>query len=257
MKVTVCELDTEMTGIELDWQLLSAHVRQQCSDLVLLPEMPFAPWLADSPVFKPKQWQAAEASHAIWLERFEEVGTAWVAGSRPVTRAGRRQNVGFLWHQQHGLLDVHAKYYLPDEERFWEASWYDRGTGVDFDTALAGSASVGFLICTELWFFERARQYGKQGAGLILTPRATERQTVDKWLAGGRALAVSSGAYSLSSNRVSKDGSPTGMGGGGWIIDPDGLVMVQTSKDHPFATAKIDLEIAAAAKSSYPRYVRD
>lgn len=255
MNVTVCELDTELTGFARDWPSLVAHVRQEGSDLLLLPEMPFAPWLADSRQFQASQWQAAENDHAAWVERLDALGSIWVAGSRPLTRQGRRLNMGFLWALPQGLCDVHAKYYLPDEDRFWEASWYGRGPGDDFSVVQAGEARVGFLICTELWFFERARRYGRDGAEVILTPRATERQTVDKWLAGGRALAVSAGAYSLSSNRADKNGSPLGMGGGGWVIDPDGRVLARTTQDRPFVTVSIDLEYARAAKFSYPRYV--
>lgn len=255
MRVTVCELSSEMHDLSQDWLHLVAHVQHQATDLVLLPEMPFAPWLAASPVYQESEWQAAESLHAAWFGRLKELGATWVAGSRPLGRAGQRLNSGFLWHPQAGMRDVHAKFYLPDEERFWEASWYQRGPGDDFNLARVDKAQVGFLICTELWFFERARRYGKDGADLILTPRATERQTVDKWLAGGRALAVSAGAYSLSSNRVNKDASPHTMGGGGWVIDPDGEVLGVTSQDQPFITLEIDISKAAAAKSTYPRYV--
>jgi N-carbamoylputrescine amidase len=257
MRVTVCELNSDMDGLAADWPGLVTHVRQANSDLVLLPEMPFAPWLAVSTQYNDRDWQAAEDAHMAWMTRLGELGAPWVAASRPANRAGQRHNIGFIWQAKQGLQDVHTKYYLPDEERFWEASWYARGSGQDFDVVPLGPARVAFLICTELWFFEWARRYGKAGASIILTPRATERQTIGKWLAGGRALAVSAGAYSLSSNRVSRDGLPQTMGGGGWIIDPDGEVLAHTTKENPFATAAIDLERAELAKSSYPRYVKE
>jgi N-carbamoylputrescine amidase len=64
--------------------------------------------------------------------------------------------------------------------------------------------------------------------------------------------AVRSGAFSLSSNRV----DPTGACGGvGWIIDPHGTILAQTSANAPFATLNIDLSASAATRDDYPRYI--
>ena len=57
---------------------------------------------------------------------------------------------------------------------------------------------VGFVVCTELWAFRKACEYGKAGAHVLVTPRLTARGSVDKWLAGGRAAAVVSGALLVS-----------------------------------------------------------
>ena len=103
----------------------------------------------------------------------------------------------------------------------------------------------------------RARAYGREGTHVIVTPRATERLTADKWLAGARATAVVSGAYSISSNRTSDNNSRVEFGGQGWIIGPDGEVLALTSDEQPFITLEIDIEKAEQAKSRYPRYVLD
>lgn len=71
-----------------------------------------------------------------------------------------------------------------------------------------------------------------------------------KWLAGGRAAAVVSGCFCLSSNRC--EGS---MGGMGWLLDPDGGILALTSEEEPFITMDIDLTAAEEAKHTYPRYV--
>jgi N-carbamoylputrescine amidase len=57
-----------------------------------------------------------------------------------------------------------------------------------------GAAKVAFVVCTELWAFQKACEYGKAGAHVLVTPRLTARGSVDKLLAGGRAAAVISGA---------------------------------------------------------------
>ena len=112
-------------------------------------------------------------------------------------------------------------------------------------------AQVGFLICTELWYFEQARLYGLEGVHLLVTPRLTGGSTLDKWLVGGRAAAIAAGAFGLSSNRFHKSGA---YGGQGWVVGPDGEVLALTSADEPFVSVRIDLEAAKKAKSTYPRY---
>lgn len=247
LTVTVCELRT--SALEEDWAGLVEHVRERDSDLVLLPEMGLAPWFASGRTFDGGAWRAAVEAHAAWMARLEEdLAPAAVLGSRPVEVAGERRNAAFRLDDR-GEAHVHEKSYLPDEEGFWEASWYGRGDG-RFDLAEVGGAAVGFLVCTEMWFMQRAREYGEQGAHLIATPRCTPAETLDKWLAGGRACAVVAGAYSISSNH-----GDDAFGGLGWIVDPDGEVLATTSRGEPYVSAEVDLRVAEAAKRAYPRYV--
>jgi N-carbamoylputrescine amidase len=261
VRVTVCQLRVDPEHLDAEWARLVAHVEDVGSDLVLLPEMPFYPWPFTRPRFDAAVWAQAVQAHARWLVRLAEMAPAVVAGSRP-SEGERRLNEAFLWTLHKGeMSDIHSKYYLPDEEGFWEASWYARGDGRFHPTSVTlstgESISVGFLICTELWFMQQARAYGQAGIHLLLTPRATERRTVDKWLAGGRSAAVIAGAYSLSSNHYHEGTNEARLGGQGWIVDPDGAVLGVTSPETPFVTATIDPKRADTAKADYPRYVRD
>ena len=104
-------------------------------------------------------------------------------------------------------------------------------------------------------FFEWARHYARSRADLLCVPRATPHGSTDKWLAGGQAAAVCSGAYCLSSNLWAPEGGAENLGGLAWIIDPEGEVLATTDLDNPFATAEIDLDLARQSKSTYPRYV--
>ena len=166
-----------------------------------------------------------------------------------------------MWTATAGVRDVHAKVYLPDEAGFWEASWYAPGPP-EFAIIDVNGIRVGFLICTELWFNAQARAYMAQGVHLLVVPRATPVETVDKWIAGGRVAGVVAGAYCLSSNRCGAGadsagtGAPT-FGGAGWVTGPDGDVLALTGTTAPFQTVTVDLAAAEAAKSTYPRYVRD
>jgi N-carbamoylputrescine amidase len=257
MKATVCELPGDQGAFAKEWERLVAYVQQGGSEFVLLPEMPFYRWLSHSRDIQTSQWEAAVAAHSAWIDRLDELAPAIVASTRPVTVGGRRLNAGYLWEPEQGVRDVHTKYYLPDEAGFWEASWYERGDG-DFSLAHTPIAKVGFLICTELWFNAHARAYGKGGMHLLVCPRATPNPTAPKWVAGGQAAAVVSGAYCLSSNLAGKTKEGGDYAGVGWIIEPgEGRVLGLTSAERPFLTIDLDLGAAERAKGTYPRYVQE
>ena len=199
MKVTVCELGNTLTEIEKDWITLVDHVRSEASNLVLLPEMPFFPWVAATDKFDPKIWQASISAHDRWIERLADLGSTLVVGSRPIKKGNLRLNEGFVWDARSGYRPVHHKYYLPDEDGYWEATWYHRGTK-KFNIIETKQVRIGFLICTEIWFNAHARDYSKLGIELLVCPRATPEVSADKWITGGRTAAIVSGAYCLSSN---------------------------------------------------------
>jgi N-carbamoylputrescine amidase len=255
-KVTVCELADDVHRFEEQWQALTEHVARQRSQLVLLPEMPFSDWFSRLPEFNLVVWRTALAAHDTWLARLPELAPAIVLSSRPVEKGRKRINEAYVWDIQNGYQAMHTKAYLPDEDRFWEASWYQRGAR-EFKPYQVGAIKLGVSVCTELWFMQHARQYGQQGIHILANPRATERQTNEKWLAGGQAAAVISGAYCLSSNRVGAADDPGAMGGMGWVIGPDGDVLGRTSAGKPFVTVEISLGKADQAKYTYPRYVED
>lgn len=250
MKVTVCQLHDEVEAFAQDWEQLGAHIKAEQSDLVLLPEMPFHPWFARSPVFDLEVWRAAVDAHNTWQTQLHDFAPTTVLSSRPIDHSGRRYNEGFVWEPNGGYRAAHIKAYLPDEDGVWEASWYDKGVE-DFTPIAIGPVQVGFAICTELWMMEQARRYGKAGVHVLVTPRMTEAATLDKWLAGGRVAAILAGAFSLSSNRVDRIGT---YGGQGWIINPDGNVLGLTSYEQPFVTIELDFAEAEQAKTTYPRY---
>jgi N-carbamoylputrescine amidase len=195
--------------------------------------------------------------HLDWIARFRDLAPATVIGTRPAVARGIPHNVGFVWDPAHGGVDVHTKYYLPNEAGFWEASWYRRGKK-EFQSFQTSKAKIGFLICTELWFSQHARDYGQQDVQLLVCPRATATHTVPKWVAGGQAAAVVSGAYCLSSNLAGETTEGRGFAGVGWIIEPEeGHILGLTSTGQPFLTLDLDLSISDRAKETYPRYVSD
>ena len=251
MKFTVCEMNDSTALFQEDWRRLIQHISKEKSDCVLLPEMPFSPWFATGPNYEESVWKRAVASHAEWIERLPELGASIVLGTRAAEKSGKRLNEGFLWSQERGYQALHHKFYLPNEGGVWEANWGHPGDGT-FTTAVLDGAKFGYMICSELWFFEHAQQYTKDGVHILLAPRKTEKKTLDKWVVGGQTAAIVSGAFCLSSNSVTSAGE---FGGWGWIIDPDGVVLGTTNVRQPFLTMELDLKVAEKAKGTYPRNV--
>lgn len=251
MRVTVCELPTEPEAVGAAWEGFATHCREQRTELAVLPEMPFSPWLASGRTVDRAAWMQAVAAHDEWITRLGELGADVVVGTAPVTAGGTRHNEAFAWWPGGGRVAGHRKHHLPDEAGFWEATWYEPGPPefAPLDTPLA---RLGFLVCTELWFLEHARAYGEHGVDVLASPRATPASSRDKWIAGARTAAVVSGAFCVSSNHAG-----AGWAGAGWVIHPEeGDVLALTSTEQPFETCDIDLADARAAKSTYPRYVR-
>jgi N-carbamoylputrescine amidase len=254
MKITVCQLGDETTEFRVSWDLLVDHAQKQNPDLILLPEMAFFPWFSKIPRFDPSVWKEAVEAHEESSQLIQELSSSCVLGTRPLNTGAKRLNQAFVWNPEKGFSLAHTKYHLPDEEGFWEASWYHRGNG-EFKPYLCQGSRVGFLICTDMWFFEHSRLLGKEGVQLVACPRATPKSTLDKWLMGGRAVSVVSGAFCISSNKYSP--LDPSLGGLGWVIDPEGRVLGVTSETEPILTVEIDLSVADRAKHTYPRYVLD
>jgi N-carbamoylputrescine amidase len=256
MRATVCQLRNDADSFAEDWPGLVAHANEQRSQLVVLPEMPFHPWLCYTNEVDPTIWEQAVAAHDDFLVRLPELD-AVVLGSRPVLLEGIPLNEGFIWSAAGGYRPVHYKYYLPDEPGFWEATWYRRSPSGDFTTAKTESLALGMMICTDMWFTQHARSYGQEGATILAVPRATPMTSRGRWVSGGATAAIVSGAFCLSSNRGGLDATGLEWAGAGWICDPDGDMLTVTSEAMPFATVDIDLSTAEAAKETYPRYVLD
>ena len=113
---------------------------------------------------------------------------------------------------------------------------------------------IGVLICTEAMFNERARAYGRQGASLIVIPRASGTN-IESWKVAGAMASLVSGAYVVSSNRVGHAKGGTEFGGGGFAYAPQGRLLSETSRANPVSTIDLDPEAVTTAQKDYPCYV--
>jgi predicted amidohydrolase len=245
MRITVCQLHNGREAFAVDWDRLVAHVKAQRSEFVLLPEMPFFPWFPTPLEFDAAIWRAAVAAHDAWEKRLSELRPAVALGTRPVDFGALRYNAGFVWNEEQGIGEtIHVKSCLSDEDGSWETTWYAKAAP-DFESATIGAARVGMLIGLELWMPDAAKTYGGEGVHIVAIPRVDRSvdahesaASAQEWLAGGRAAALESGAFCVSSSR---GGHANTVGGPGWILAPDGRTLAQTSDREPFVTAEVDL----------------
>jgi N-carbamoylputrescine amidase len=254
MRVAVCELPPEMEPGSAAWQELAARVRSAKPALLLLNEMPFGPWIAAGEEPDAEIFERSRLLHEKGVARFQELGATVVLGTRPTRHGERQVNEAFVWTKETGLTPAHTKQYFPNEEGYYEARWFTAGER-HFRVAEAGPARVGFLICTEIMFNEHARRYGRQGAQLIAVPRAVGRASLPRWLVAMQMAALVSGCYVITSNRGGRDSRGQTFGGCGWVIDPGGEKLAQTSKQTPVVFYDLDLEAVARAQREYPCYV--
>jgi predicted amidohydrolase len=247
VKITVCELNTSGEALEQEWTNLMVHALSQASDLVLLPEMPFSPWLAQATSFRGASWQAAIDAHNRWEARFPEFAFTRLAGTRPVDFGDSHNNAAFLWDALHGLRTIHAKSHLENRHGSRKPVWYV-SSPAEFTPVTIGGAVAAFLIGAELLETAAIEEYSRDGVTLLLTPRSTPASELQHWLDTAQIAARHGHVFSASSNRAPA--------GGGWIIDPDGAIIAFTDKSRPFVTVDVEFpgapEIARRRREQQP-----
>src|SRR5215831_5730629 len=248
MKVTVCDFPDELHRKSAAWSALASYVAAATSDIVVLPEMPFCPWIFCTDTVDPLLWRAALAQHDSMIGRLAELACGWVLASRPIEENGRRYNEAFLWSDRDGYLSVRRKWYLPDAPTARETTWFSQGDR-NFSPVRVGTLDVGFQLCSEMMFPEHARDIGLCGAHLIAQPRAGGGGR--HWRVASEMSAIASGCYVASVNRRSTERD--WFSGGSWVLSPHARVLAETNPDDPFATVDIDLRSAEEAKTHYPR----
>ena len=255
-KVGVCESAPELIAGSPAWDGMCGRVQREKPDLFLLNELPFGSWAAAAPVFSETGWRRTCELHEQGVARLGDIGAPLIASSRACEVDGERVNQAFIWSSADGAEPAHTKQFFPEEEGYWEARWFTGGER-HFRVVDAGALRVGFLLCTEVMFNEWARHYGRNGAAVLLVPRAVGKASLHRWLVAMRMAAIVSGCYVLSSNRAGTDSKGQEFGGQGWVVDPEGNVVAQTSASTPIAYHEIDTDAVAKAQSGYPCYVRE
>lgn len=256
MRLAVCEAPAVMQAGDAGWVTLVERSVSTAPGLFLLNEMPFGSWISVGAQPNIDDLNTCQRLHRKGLEHLRELGTHAVLGTYPRFENARSVNEAFVWTNLQGTQGVHTKQFFPNEAGFFEARWFERGER-KFGIVEVVGIRVGFLICTDVMFNEWARFYGRNGADLIAVPRATPIGSVERWRTMCSAAAIVSGCYVASSNRAGSDESGLKFAGKGWIFNPVGDVIAETSAEAPVAAAELDLSLVRKAQEEYPCYVEE
>lgn len=251
MKVSVCQLPDELSTDDLAWKRFAQRLEREQPDVALMNELPFGPWVARENTFDAYLAAISIDANQLALATLATLPGA-VVSSRPVGNSNRLANEAFLMAEGE-YRAVHHKQYFPQEPGFFESSWFAVGQS-GFEAFEHRGVRFGVLLCTELMFTEWARHYRREGAHVILVPRASEI-SMRTWDAAARMAAIASGCYVLSSNRVSRSIAEPRFGGRGFAYSPSGELIGETSEAVPLFCVDIDLALVVEAQRQFPCYV--
>lgn len=249
-RVSVVEWQDGLLPASSEWDRIKREVDQAQPDILITNEMPFGLW-APTAVPYDREVAARWADlHEAAIRDLASLGVAKIVSSRPILQHGFLVNEAFLLEGGNYRF-LHHKHLFPSEPGWEEASWFKPVT-YGFNPQACDTTVIGALVCTELMFPQFAKLLGQRKTQLIVVPRATG-SNYNLWRSAAVMAAVTAGAYVASSNRV---GGGT-FGGGGFVMDPEGTMLVETSREQSIATVQIKEPLADAAKDKYPAYVAD
>ncbi len=234
------------------WEQVKQSVTAVRPDILVTNELPFGPWIAENPSFDKDRAALSIRAHEEGLQGLVSLDVPAIISSRPVWNGNRLANEAYVLERGEAR-PLHRKQYFPNEPGWFESEWY-AGDDSGFVVAEVQGLKVGVLLCTEAMFNEHARAYGRDGAGLIVIPRASGLN-LESWKIAGAMASLVSGAYVVSSNRVGKSTGGTQFGGGGYAYGPGGQLLAMTNSTQPVQMIELDPEQVAAAQRDYPCYV--
>ena len=254
LRIAFVEWPDALSASHPSWGELKQSIKALRPDILITNELPFGPWIAESKVFSEEQARRSIRAHEEGLHALIDLELPAVISSRPVWSGKRLANEAFVLENR-AVRPLHRKQYFPNEEGWFESQWYG-GDGSGFDVADVMGIKVGVLLCTDAMFNEQARAYGRQGASLIVIPRASGLN-LESWKIAGAMASLVSGAYVVSSNRAGAARGGTQFGGGGYAYAPGGRLLAMTDSAHPVQVVELDPAVVSSAQREYPCYVSE
>jgi N-carbamoylputrescine amidase len=229
------------------------HARGRGADLAVLPELPLNAW---SPATKTPRDSDAEPPggprHQALSRAAREAAIAVVGGAivrDPET--SRRHNTGLVFDKTGHLISSYRKLHLPEEEGFWETHHYEPGDELP-PVVDSLPLRIALQICSDVNRPEVSHLLGAMGAEAIISPRATEAATFERWRTVFIANALTSGAYVLSVARPREEFG-VAFGGPSFAVAPTGEVLVETTD--AVALVRLDRAVVQEARRRYPGYL--
>lgn len=254
MRIAFVEWPEGLSPAGAPWSEIERSVAAVRPEILVTNELPFGPWIAEGASFSEEDASLSIRAHEEGLEALSALDVPAVISSRPVRNGSRLANEAFAVEKGR-VRPLHRKQYFPNEQGWFESEWYSGG-GSAFEATEILGIRVAVLLCTDAMFNERARAYGKQGAALIVIPRASGTD-VEPWKLAGAMASLVSGAWVVSSNRVGPAAGGTLFGGGGFAYAPGARLLAVTSPTDSVQTFELDPVLAAAAQREYPCYVSE
>ncbi|MCY1513866.1 N-carbamoylputrescine amidase [compost metagenome] len=254
MRICIMEGPVDLAPEGPTWEGMAGRIGELAPDLLVTNEMPFGPWLAASPAYDSARAAESLRIHEAGLAALAALNVPAVVSSRPVPAGGRLANEAFAL-QGERYTPLHHKQYFPQEPGFFEATWFQPAMP-GFEVFEVGGIRLGVQLCTELMFNERSRRYGRDGAELIVVPRASGPST-GRWLTAGAMAALVSGCYVVSSNRAGRTADGQVFGGHAFAFQPGGEPLAASTDAEAIVVVDVDPARARAQQSQYPCYVRE
>lgn len=254
LRIAFVEWPEGLSASHPKWSALKSSIAAAHPDILVTNELPFGPWIAENTPFSEDEARLSIEAHVKGHAALIDLDLPAVISSRPVWNGKRLANEAFVLQKQ-AIRPLHRKQYFPNEPGWFESQWY-AGDDSGFDVAEVLGIKVGVLLCTDAMFNERARAYGKQGAALIVIPRASGLN-LESWKIAGAMASLVSGAYVVSSNRVGVATGGTQFGGCGYAYAPHGGLVAVTDSDHPTQFVELDPTSVSLAQREYPCYVSE
>lgn len=229
------------------------RARSLGAEVAVLPELPLNPW---SPATKTPHEHDAEAPggprHQALSDAARAAGLGVIGGA--IVRdpeSGRRHNTALVFVPSGILAASYRKLHLPEENGFWETRHYEPGDALPVVVEAFGMR-VGLQVCSDVNRPEGSLILGALGAEIIISPRATEAATFERWKTIFIANAITSCAYVLSVARPRPElGVP--LGGPSFAVAPTGEVLVETTESMALVTLR--RTVIEEARRRYPGYL--
>lgn len=247
MKICTTELPDEEDMYAQAIKAVAQHVSDTNPDLLVLPEMPFTPWIFHVDEYCEETWQHTVENHARWLEVLSSSIRTPIITSRPITKDGKNLNEAFFLDQNRDTHPLRSKRYLPNDFPAVERVWFDEGEASDSVFDILG-CKIGVQLCSEIMYTETPRKLAVNDVEIIIQSRATGDHP--RWRAASLLAASTAGAYVIGANRrsVKRDWFT----GGGWVYSPEGELLAETRAEFPSVTVELDLNRTSKAKTEYP-----
>jgi N-carbamoylputrescine amidase len=231
---------------------LLRRARADGATMAVLPELPLNRWC---PAFRDARAEDMEPQggprERLMAAAAKDCGIALVGGAIVADADGRRFNTAFLYDANGDTRTSYRKLHVPQEPGYWERSHYEPGDALPEIVDGLG-IPLALQICSDVNRPTVSHGLGAAGAGLILVPRATPRETYERWRTVLRANALTSGTYVVSVNRPRPE-FDVDIGGPSLAIGPDGGVLVET--EDPLATVDLDPAVVERERREYPGYL--